>query len=119
MSDWTDCAYLSFLNWCHSSIFLVHWTYFQTDTVRILRPLLFIETYFFRYNFCTGLYPYEGENIYQLFENISKGSYTIPEGLGDQLNIVLKGMLQYDPDKRFGVREVLETECVLFGLVSL
>ncbi|KAF3858393.1 hypothetical protein F7725_011594 [Dissostichus mawsoni] len=31
------------------------------------------------YNITTSLYPFEGDNIYKLFENIGKGDYTVPE----------------------------------------
>jgi serine/threonine-protein kinase 11 len=34
----------------------------------------------------TGLYPYEGDNIYKLFDNISKGKYSIPDSVD---NVVL------------------------------
>jgi len=34
---------------------------------------------FFRYNITTGKYPFEGENIYKLFENIGRGEFTVPE----------------------------------------
>lgn len=34
------------------------------------------------YNITTGLYPFEGDNIYKLFENIGKGDYTIPGDCG-------------------------------------
>ncbi|XP_039251629.1 serine/threonine-protein kinase stk11-like [Styela clava] len=62
------------------------------------------------YNFCTGLYPYEGNNIYQLFENISKGSYTIPDECDEHLQTVLHGMLEYDAYKRFDVNDIMATE---------
>lgn len=41
----------------------------------------------------TGLYPFEGENIYKLFENIGKGEYTIPDSLDKTLNTLLTGKL--------------------------
>lgn len=62
------------------------------------------------YNFCTGLYPYEGDNIYHLFENISKGSYTIPDDCDEHLQILLRGMLEYDAYKRFDVNDIMATE---------
>lgn len=46
---------------------------------------------FFRYNIRTGLYPFEGDNIYKLFENIGKGEYAIPEECGPLLTDLLKG----------------------------
>lgn len=43
------------------------------------------------YNITTGLYPFEGDNIYKLFENIGKGDYTIPGGCGPPLSDLLRG----------------------------
>uniref|UniRef100_A0A8C5P785 Serine/threonine-protein kinase STK11 n=1 Tax=Leptobrachium leishanense TaxID=445787 RepID=A0A8C5P785_9ANUR len=58
------------------------------------------------YNITTGLYPFEGDNIYKLFENIGKGDYTIPEDCGPLLSDLLKGMLEYDPAKRFSIQQI-------------
>ncbi|KAB0391034.1 hypothetical protein E2I00_006603, partial [Balaenoptera physalus] len=44
------------------------------------------------YNITTGLYPFEGDNIYKLFENIGKGDYTIPGDCGPPLSDLLKGV---------------------------
>ncbi|KAG8126980.1 putative Serine-threonine-protein, partial [Naja naja] len=41
------------------------------------------------YNITTGLYPFEGDNIYKLFENIGKGDYVIPEDCGPPLSDLL------------------------------
>lgn len=46
-----------------------------------------------RYNITTSLYPFEGDNIYKLFENIGKGDYTIPEECGPLLSDLLRGEL--------------------------
>ncbi|PWA25335.1 hypothetical protein CCH79_00005208, partial [Gambusia affinis] len=58
------------------------------------------------YNITTGLYPFEGDNIYKLFENIGKGDYTIPEECGPLLSDLLRGMLEYDPAKRFSIQNI-------------
>nr|XP_024092349.2 serine/threonine-protein kinase STK11 isoform X1 [Pongo abelii] len=58
------------------------------------------------YNITTGLYPFEGDNIYKLFENIGKGSYAIPGDCGPPLSDLLKGMLEYEPAKRFSIRQI-------------
>uniref|UniRef100_A0A8C5QFL4 non-specific serine/threonine protein kinase n=1 Tax=Leptobrachium leishanense TaxID=445787 RepID=A0A8C5QFL4_9ANUR len=58
------------------------------------------------YNITTGLYPFEGDNIYKLFENIGKGDYTIPEDCGPLLSDLLNGMLEYDPAKRFSIQQL-------------
>ena len=44
-----------------------------------------------RYNITTGKYPFEGENIYKLFENIGRGEFTIPEEVDDTLADLLRG----------------------------
>lgn len=51
----------------------------------------------FRYNITTSLYPFEGDNIYKLFENIGKGDYTIPEECGPLLSDLLRGECAYIP----------------------
>lgn len=58
------------------------------------------------YNITTGLYPFEGDNIYKLFENIGKGDYTVPEECGPLLSDLLRGMLEYDPAKRFSIQNI-------------
>ncbi|XP_063770422.1 serine/threonine-protein kinase STK11 isoform X3 [Pseudophryne corroboree] len=58
------------------------------------------------YNITTGLYPFEGDNIYKLFENIGKGDYSIPEDCGPLLSDLLRGMLEYDPTKRFSIQQI-------------
>lgn len=60
----------------------------------------------FRYNITTGLYPFEGDNIYRLFECIGRAEYTFPEGLGDALEALLEGMLQKDPELRLTIPDI-------------
>lgn len=55
--------------------------------VLLLTQLLLL----YRYNITTGLYPFEGDNIYKLFENIGKGDFTIPEDCGPPLSDLLRG----------------------------
>lgn len=43
------------------------------------------------YNITTGLYPFEGDNIYKLFENIGRGDFTIPCDCGPPLSDLLRG----------------------------
>ena len=58
-------------------------------------PVVKLHCYLFfsfpRYNITSGKYPFEGENIYKLFENIGKGEFTIPEGVDDTLADLLRG----------------------------
>ena len=49
-----------------------------------------------RYNITTSLYPFEGDNIYKLFENIGKGDYTVPEECGPLLSDLLRGEGSYE-----------------------
>jgi serine/threonine-protein kinase 11 len=47
--------------------------------------------YFCRYNITTGLYPFEADNIYKLFECIGKGEFTIPSDVDSNLENLLRG----------------------------
>ncbi|XP_043283988.1 serine/threonine-protein kinase STK11 [Venturia canescens] len=58
------------------------------------------------YNITTGLYPFEGDNIYRLYENIGRGDYTIPGDVEEMLASLLEGMLQKDPEERFTLQEI-------------
>lgn len=58
------------------------------------------------YNITTGLYPFEGDNIYKLFENIGKGKYVIPDNLCSNLTDLIQGMLEYDPDRRLSIQQI-------------
>ncbi|XP_029644217.2 serine/threonine-protein kinase STK11 isoform X1 [Octopus sinensis] len=58
------------------------------------------------YNITTGLYPFEGDNIYKLFENIGKGKYVIPDVLCPSLTDLIQGMLEYDPEKRLSIQKI-------------
>ncbi|KAH8331148.1 hypothetical protein KR067_012103, partial [Drosophila pandora] len=61
------------------------------------------------YNLATGLYPFEGDNIYRLLENIGRGQWEAPEWLyeldADFARLIL-GMLQADPSKRLSLQEI-------------
>ncbi|XP_019870588.1 serine/threonine-protein kinase STK11 isoform X2 [Aethina tumida] len=58
------------------------------------------------YNLITGKYPFEGDNIYRLFENIGKGDFTMPDSVEDPLRSLLFGMLDKDPYKRFNLQQI-------------
>ena len=49
--------------------------------------LLFICSY----NITTGLYPFEGETIFKLYENIGHGEYTVPSNIDPLLIDLLNG----------------------------
>ena len=54
----------------------------------------------------TGQYPFEGDSIYKLFENIGKGDFTIPGDIEDPLRSLLWGMLQKEPEERFSLQQI-------------
>ncbi|CAG9829291.1 unnamed protein product [Diabrotica balteata] len=58
------------------------------------------------YNITTGIYPFEGDTIFRLFETIGKGDYTIPDDIDEPLRSLLTGMLQKDPELRFSLQEI-------------
>ncbi|KAM9503990.1 serine/threonine-protein kinase stk11-like isoform 4-T7 [Salvelinus alpinus] len=64
------------------------------------------------YNITTSLYPFEGDNIYKLFENIGKGDYSVPEECGPLLSGLLRGMLEYDPEKRFSIQHIRQHKSI-------
>ncbi|XP_054706129.1 serine/threonine-protein kinase STK11-like [Uloborus diversus] len=64
------------------------------------------------YNFTTGKYPFEGDNIYKLFENIGRGEFEIPEDLDPSLQDLLLGMLKKDPKERYTLQMIREHDWV-------
>ncbi|XP_030750317.1 serine/threonine-protein kinase STK11 isoform X2 [Sitophilus oryzae] len=58
------------------------------------------------YNIMTGKYPFEGDNIYRLFENIGRGDFEIPDDIQDPLRDLLLGMLRKDPLERFSLQQI-------------
>ncbi|KAK2580399.1 hypothetical protein KPH14_006150 [Odynerus spinipes] len=58
------------------------------------------------YNITTGQYPFEGDTIYKLYENIGKGEYTIPEEVEEPLRSLIAGMLQKEAENRFSLQEI-------------
>lgn len=59
------------------------------------------------YNITTGEYPFAGENIYRLFDNIVRCEFTFPDHLEDDLLMdLIKQMLKKDPIERFSVEQI-------------
>ena len=56
-----------------------------------------------------GTYPFDGKNMYKLFENISLGKYTIPHSCPN-LTSLLHGLLEYKAEKRFTIQEIKNHE---------
>lgn len=62
-----------------------------------------------RYNLTTGLYPFEGDNIYRLLENIGKTQWLAPEWLyqlDKHMADLVLGMLQAEPVKRLSLQQI-------------
>lgn len=64
------------------------------------------------YNITTGKYPFEGDNIYKLFENIGKGDFEVPEDIDELLQNLLQGMLQKEPKDRLSLQRIREHDWV-------
>ncbi|XP_058812923.1 serine/threonine-protein kinase stk11 isoform X2 [Topomyia yanbarensis] len=62
------------------------------------------------YNIATGLYPYEGDNIYKLLENIGKCEWVAPEWLECRLADMLTNILKADPLERFSLQQIRQHE---------
>uniref|UniRef100_A0A1B6EF04 Serine/threonine-protein kinase STK11 n=1 Tax=Clastoptera arizonana TaxID=38151 RepID=A0A1B6EF04_9HEMI len=58
------------------------------------------------FNISTGKYPFEGDNIYRLFECIGRGHVEIPAEVEENLRGLLEGMLNKDPDLRFSLQQI-------------
>jgi len=54
----------------------------------------------------TGEYPFEGDNVYRLFEAIGKCNIKIPGYVTEPLRSLLGGMLKKDPKTRFTLRMI-------------
>jgi len=52
------------------------------------------------YNFTTGGYPFEGETIFKLFENIGKCEFSVPSYVDKVLESLLRAMLSLEPQDR-------------------
>ena len=63
-----------------------------------------------RYNITTGLYPFEGDNIYRLLENIGKEQWIAPDFLDPVLADLLINMLQMEPLNRFSLQQIKNHE---------
>ncbi|KAL5250339.1 hypothetical protein ACHWQZ_G016169 [Mnemiopsis leidyi] len=59
------------------------------------------------YNFVTGNYPFNADNVFKLYRKIGEGKYVIPDYLPDNLKNLLEGMLQYDFENRFSSHDCL------------
>mmetsp|Transcript_4871 Transcript_4871/g.18268 ORF Transcript_4871/g.18268 Transcript_4871/m.18268 type:complete len:1298 (-) Transcript_4871:2929-6822(-) len=58
------------------------------------------------YFLITGKYPFEGESVFQLYENIVKGAYEMPDYIPDDLKDILTKLLEQDENKRPSAAEI-------------
>ena len=59
------------------------------------------------FNFVTGSYPFEGDTIFRLFENIGKGDFEVPaHDVNPVLESLIRGMLATDFNDRFTLLQV-------------
>ncbi|XP_063598506.1 serine/threonine-protein kinase stk11-like [Penaeus indicus] len=58
------------------------------------------------YNLTSGKYPFEGENMFRLFENICEKPLVMPEELDPVLKTLLEGMLRKEPSERLSLNLV-------------
>lgn len=66
-------------------------------------------TYIYSYNITTGQYPFEGDNIYRLLENIGKNQWAPPEWFrktDSNLSNLIFGMLQANPSQRLSLQQI-------------
>jgi serine/threonine protein kinase len=55
----------------------------------------------------TGEFPWPVTEKHAMVHHILKGDYTIPEVMSDECRSLVNGMLQMDPNRRIGMREIL------------
>ncbi|KRY10875.1 Serine/threonine-protein kinase STK11, partial [Trichinella patagoniensis] len=66
------------------------------------------------YNLVSGQYPFHGENVFILYENICSKQLQVPTDCVDPLlESLLRGMLEKDPDRRLSLRQVRRHEWVI------
>lgn len=74
-----------------------------------MKIFTFIFIIFVRYNLTTGQYPFEGDNIYRLLENIGKNQWIPPDWFrkfDTHLSNLINGMLQSNPNDRLALQEI-------------
>lgn len=59
------------------------------------------------YNFVTGNYPFNADNVFKLYRKIGEGKYIIPDYLPENLKNLLEGMLQYEFENRLSSQDCL------------
>ncbi|KAF6019612.1 STK11 [Bugula neritina] len=62
------------------------------------------------YRMCTTQYPFDGETICKLYDNIAKAEYTVPDHLSDKAKVLIKGMLAKSANDRLTIADIRRTE---------
>ncbi|KRZ13829.1 Serine/threonine-protein kinase STK11, partial [Trichinella zimbabwensis] len=66
------------------------------------------------YNLVSGQYPFHGDNVFILYENICTKQLEVPADCVDPLlENLLRGMLEKDPERRLSLRQVRRHEWVI------
>lgn len=64
------------------------------------------------FNFVTGTYPFSGDTIFRLFEEIAKCEFSVPPDVDPVLAGLIRGMLTADPAERFSLLQVKKHDWV-------
>lgn len=94
--------------WSSGVTLYVAYSLFITNSIPF-RSILKSKFQFRRYNITTGQYPFEGDNIYRLLENIGKNQWIAPEWFqkfDPNLSNLILGMLQANPLQRFSLEQI-------------
>lgn len=60
------------------------------------------------YVLVTGQYPFQGTNVFNLYEQIAKAEYEIPGWVEKSLADLIRGMMRKDEETRFTIKEIKE-----------
>jgi serine/threonine protein kinase len=54
----------------------------------------------------SGKFPFDGDSIFHLFENIAKCEYQVPDEADTILSELMQGIMEKDPDERFTMSQI-------------
>lgn len=67
------------------------------------------------YQLCFKKLPYTGENLFEIVTNIKETDLEFPIGTDPNLEHLIRGMLQVEPEKRLSLDEVMQNQFVSEG----
>lgn len=67
------------------------------------------------YYLVIGQLPFQGNNVCNLFENIAKATYTIPDWVKEPLRGLIQGMLDPNENTRFSLQQIKDHQWVKKG----